>query len=172
MCRHADLGNVSLVDLKVEDLITSANTMTLSPIGFGGVNSVISIDNSLFTNGFKPNNKYQYDGDVKYPYNIAVPSSLGQTVGPFWTTPVNPSNVVVSNITHCSADITSNNSGGSPANPIYTTYQLCATGSGGSCLSGAIGGSASPADTITKTITGLTPGTAYTPNAQALVGNG
>jgi hypothetical protein len=168
----ADINNISQIQLEVDNLITGGLNQTGIDITWPGANQANIVNSSMYTEGggFLPNTKYQYKGQVFYPYGVAVPAAA-QTEGPFWTTPVNPFNVVTSNITHCSVQITADNSNGTPANPTFTTYQLCATGTDGSCLSGAIG-TASPTTTISETIAGLTPGTSYTPNAQALVGNG
>ncbi|OGR92124.1 MAG: hypothetical protein A2992_04945 [Elusimicrobia bacterium RIFCSPLOWO2_01_FULL_59_12] len=168
----ADVPNVSLVRLDIHDLITPANNQTLAPIGFGGANGNQTIDNTMYTQngGFKPNVKYEYLGRVVYPFGVNVPAA-GQTRGPLWTTPAFPGPVTTSNITHCSVQITAENSGGAPANPSYTMYNLCASGTGGSCLTDQISG-ATPTDTATRVITALNPGTAYTPTGQALVGNG
>jgi hypothetical protein len=167
-----DVGNVSvLTNQEVDDLITPANNQSIADVTFTGNGTPYPINNSLYAHGFLPNVKYQFKGQVQYPWDV-VPVAGLQTVGPFWTTPANPSNIVVSNISHCSAQITARNAAGAPANPTYTTYNLCAAGTSGSCLSGAIGGTGIATDTIVKTITGLAPGTSYTPTAQALVGNG
>ncbi len=167
----ADIGNISQIQLTIDNMLggTDQNNILLAWAG----NATYTIDNTLYTagGGFGPNTKYQYVGKVFYPYGVAVPTAGGTQVrGPFWTTPVNPSNISVSNVTHCSADITARNSAGSPANPTYTNYRLCATAT--CAAAAAIGGTASPTDTLTRTISGLIPGTTYTPNAQALVGNG
>jgi len=169
----ADASNISLVRLSIVDMINAANNQTLSPIGWPG-NGTFAVTNAEYTQngGFKPNVKYQYLGQVVYPFATNVPTAGAQTRGPFWTTPVNPSNVTVTNITHCSAEITARNAAGNPANPAYTTYNLCMTGTGGSCTSGTIAGTGIATDTITRTFNGLLPGTSYTPSAQALVGNG
>lgn len=167
----ADVGNISQIQLTIDNMLggTDQSGILLAWAG----NTTYNIDNTLYTagSGFTPNVKYQYIGKVFYPYGVAVPTAGGTQVrGPFWTTPVNPSNVTVSNITHCSADITTRNSAGSPANPTYTNYRLCAEGF--CATAAAIGGTGVPTDTITRNITSLNPGTTYTPNAQALVGNG
>lgn len=167
----ADLGNVSLIRLDIHDLINAANNQTLAPIGFTG-NGTYPINNTMYTQngGFKPNVKYEYVGKVVYPYGVDVPAAAGQQLrGPFWTTPRDPFNVTRANITHCSVQITAENSNGAPANPAYTPYSLCA---GGLCQTQAIGGPGLPTDSLTLTITGLQPNTAYTPNARANVGNG
>lgn len=169
----ADLGNVSLIRLDIHDLINAANNQTLTPIGWTGSNGTFNITNAMYTQngGFKPNVKYEYVGKVVYPYGVDVPATSGQQLrGPFWTTPATPANVVTSNITHCSVQIDADNSAGVPANPTYTPYRLCA---GAVCAANiAIGGTGVPGDSVTRTITGLSPNTAYTPNATAIVGNG
>lgn len=168
----ADQSNISLIRLDIHDLITPANNQTLSPIGFGGANGTSIIDNTMYTQngGFKPNVKYEYLGKVVYPFNVDVPAA-GQTRGPFWSRPALPGTVSASNVTHCSAQITALNSVGAPSNPAYTVYNLCASGTGGSCATDQISG-ATAGDSAVTTINNLNPGTAYTPTGQALVGNG
>jgi hypothetical protein len=170
----ADVPNISEIQLEVDNLITSGLNQTNILIVWPGANQANIINDTLYTagGGFVPNTKYQYKGQVFYPYGTAVPVAGAQTEGPFWTTPVNPYNVTTSNVTHCSVQITAENSSGNPPNPTYTAYNLCATGTGGSCKSAAIGGTPAPTDTTSELITGLNPNTSYTPNAQALVGNG
>lgn len=168
----ADLGNISLVRFTIRDLINAANNQTLAPRGFTG-NGTYTINNTEYTQngGFKPNVKYEFQGKVVYPYGVDVPTAVGSEVETgFWTTPADPFNVTTANVTHCSVQITARNASGAPANPTYTPYRLCATGT---CASDqAIGGTGIATDTITRTITGLTPNTSYTPNARAIVGNG
>ena len=166
----ADSSFISQIQYEVDDLITPANNQTGIIKGWTG-NGTYSLSNSDYTNGFIPNTKYQYKGQVFYPYGVAVPTGGAQTEGPFWTTPVNPGTVTTANITHCSVQITARNSSGSPANPSYTAYHLCASGTGGTCANDGVSG-ATPTDTAVVTISGLNPGTNYTPTAQALVGNG
>lgn len=166
----ADVNNIGIVRLEVRDLLNAANNQTLADFGWPG-NGTFPINNTMYTQngGFKPNVKYEYRGQVTYPFGIFVPST-SQTRGPFWTTPATPANIVTANITHCSVQITANNSAGLPANPTYTPYHLCATGV---CAANVgIGGTGVPGDTVSRTITGLSPNTTYTPNAQAIVGNG
>src|SRR5262249_25132363 len=90
----ADASNVSLVRLDVVDLINAANNQTLSPVGWPG-NGTFAIDNTMYTQngGFKPNVKYEYHGQVVYPFGVNVPTGGAQTRGPFWTTPENPGTV-------------------------------------------------------------------------------
>lgn len=159
-----DVSNVSVIDLTIDDLITSANDQTLASITYTGNPGPYIVNDSLFTNGFKPNNKYQYTGQVQYPWDL-VPTGGPQTEGPFWTTPENPGAVTASNVTHCSVEVTAQNSSVSTLNPDYTEYSLCATGN---CQTSAQIGS-NPS--VSATITGLNPGTVYTPNATALVGD-
>jgi len=53
-----------------------------------------------------------------------VPTSGLQTEGPFWTTPTQPGTVQTVSATHCSAQITVNNSVSSAlTNPSYTYYR-------------------------------------------------
>ena len=172
---NADLGNISQMQFEVDNLITGGLNQTGILIGWPGVNQSNPIDSLLYTagGGFIPNTKYQYKGQVFYPYGVAVPTLGPQTVGPFWTTPALPGNVTTSNVTHCSAQITAANSSGNPANPSYTVYNLCATPTSGpsTCQTNQISGGTS-GDTAVATLTGLNPGTSYTPNGQAQVGNG
>jgi len=168
----ADVGNISLVRLDIRDLITPANNQTLADIAFVG-NGIYSINNTMYTQngGFKPNVKYEFRGRVVYPYNIGVPTAAQETETGFWTIPANPFNVTTANVTHCSVQVTARNSNGVQLpNPSYTPYRLCATGVCGTAA--AIGGTGIATDTISQTITGLTPNTSYTPNARANVGNG
>ena len=166
-----DVANVSAIDLTVNDLINGANDETLNPISYSGNGSPYVINNTAFTNGFKPNNKYQYTGQVQYPWDL-VPTGGPQSVGPLWTTPENPGPVSVLFITHCEAGIQTHNSNISTPNPTYTEYSLCATGTSGSCATSArIGGTPSQSDSVAAAVTGLAPGTTYTPTATALVGN-
>lgn len=166
-----DVGFVSQINLTINDLTNGIN-QTLTPIGWPGTNQANTIDSTMFTagGGFRPNTKYQYQGQITYPYAVNVPTAGPETEGPFWTTPANPFNVVTANVTHCSVQITARNSSGSPANPTYTPYRLCATGVCATPV--AIGGTGIPTDTVSTTVTGLTAGTSYTPNARANVGNG
>jgi|GEM_PF-2253071 len=166
----ADASFISQIHYEIDDLITPARNETGININWTG-NGTYTIGNADYTTGFVPNTKYQYRGQVVYPYGVAVPTAASEVVGPFWTTPVDPGAISVSQITHCSAKITALNSSGSPANPVYTTYNLCAQGTGGSCATDVVSG-ATPTDTAFVTITNLNPGTTYTPKAQALVGNG
>lgn len=169
-----DAGNISLLRVDIRDLLNSANNQTLAPISWSG-NTTYAIDNTMYTQngGFKPNVKYEYRGQVTYPFAVNVPTAGQQTRGPFWTTPVNPGPMALVTKTHCSAQISAQNSGGLPANPTYTSYRVCTVGTGGSCAAPVqIGGSGNPADSKTFSFNSLTPGTAYTSNGQALVGNG
>ena len=173
MFRLGDVSNVSAIDVTVDDLITPANDEAINPITYTGNGTSYPITNAagMFTNGFKPNNKYQYTGQVQYPWDL-VPTGGPQTEGAFWTTPEDPGAVAASAVTHCSALISAHNSNAATPNPTYTEYSLCAVGTGGVCqMSARIGGTPLSSDPISATVTGLNPGTAYTPGATALVGN-
>ncbi len=169
----SDQGFISQINVDIVDNINGANNETLSPISWVG-NGAYNIDNSMYTHGFLPNNKYQYKGQLTYPYGVLVPTGGQQTVGTFWTTPVNPGPVTLITKTHCSAQIQVQNAANAvnPANPNYTPYQACLTGTGGSCQTSAIGGTGVFGDTKTYTYTNLNAGTNYTPSATAIVGNG
>jgi len=171
----ADVSNISLVRMSIVDMINSLNDQTLAAIGWSG-NGAFAINNAMYTQngGFHPNVKYQYQGQVVYPFGVNVPTAGAQTEGPFWTTPANPGPLaIVSGPTHCSVSLGVQNSNGMPANPTYTSYQVCVTGTGGSCATPvAIGGSGNPTDSETFAFSNLLPGTSYTSSGQALVGNG
>jgi len=160
-----DVSNVSVINLTINDAITPGNSQVLSAITYVGNTNPYIVNSSLFTNGFKPNNKYVYTGQVQYPWDLVPTAAAGgpQSEGPFWTTPSNPGPVSVSNVTHCSVQITAQNSSGA-ANPGYTEYSLCATSA---CnFTGRILSNPS----VSVTIAPLSPNTIYTPNATALVG--
>jgi hypothetical protein len=167
----ADVFTISQLQFEINNLITGGLNQTGILLAWAG-NTSYEIDSSLYTagGGFRPNVKYLYRGQVFYPYGVAVPTGGAQTQTNFWTTPVQPGTVTTSNITHCSVQITAQNSTGSPSNPSYTDYNLCAVGTSGSCSEDDISG-ANPTDTASAVITGLLPGTNYTPQATALVGN-
>lgn len=121
---------------------------------------------------FLPNTRYQFTGELEYPY---TQFTNPETKGAFWTTPRDPrtGSVFAENVTHCSAVIHAQNSDDPPpANPTYTMYRLCATGTGGNCGQDQQISGGAPTSSVTNTITGLQPQTNYTPSAQALVGNG
>ena len=169
----ADANNVSqITNLEIDDLITPANKQLNLTLGWPGNNATVPLDNSDYSPQYIPNTKYQYKGQVTYPGGINVPTSGQQTEGPFWTTPTQPGTIQTVTATHCSAQLTVNNSVSSAlTNPPYTFYQACLDQSGGCGNSPQQVSGASFNNTATLNYTNLTPGITYAVTATALSGN-